>query len=160
MEQGAMTQKLRAFYQRYRFPAALVLLMAVTVYANVNLLFLRLQLYSNLPQTDPVSIHERRIEQIRKVLPPTATLGYVTTVASEKIFLDERNLRNVEFVAQYYLTQYTLAPVFVHNSPDYPLVVGNFIDGPADPGWIQEKRLMPLQDFGDGLILYRREDRP
>jgi hypothetical protein len=155
-----MTHKWRAFFQRYRFLAALVLLMTVTVYANLNLLFSRVRLYPDLPQTDPVSIHERRIGQIRNVLPPTAALGYVTTVVNEKIFLDERTFRNVEFVAQYYLTQYTLAPVFVYNSPDYPLVVGNFLDGPADPGWIRERRLTPLHDFGDGLILYRRQERP
>ena len=155
-----MMDKVRAFFQRYRVLAALILLIGVTVYANLNLLFSRIQLYPNLPPTDPVSIHERRIDQIRKVLPPAAALGYATTVVNEQIFLDERNFRNVEFVAQYYLTQYTLAPVFVYNSPDYPLVVGNFLDGPADPGWIREKRLTPLRDFGDGVILYRREERP
>lgn len=150
--------KFLVFFQQYRIWAALVLLIAVTVYANLNLLFPRVQLYQNLPQTDPVSIHERRIEQIRKVLPPAAVLGYVTTVENEKIFLDERNLQNVEFIAQYYLTQYTLVPIFVHNSPDYPLVVGNFLDGPADSEWIRKKGLTPLYDFGDGVILYRREE--
>ncbi|PKN60489.1 MAG: hypothetical protein CVU53_02795 [Deltaproteobacteria bacterium HGW-Deltaproteobacteria-11] len=151
--------KLRAIFQQYRIRAALILLIAVTVYANLNLLLTRFQLYPELKQTDPVTIHERRIEQIKKVMPPAAPLGYVTTVENEKIFLDERNLRNVEFLAQYCLTQYTLAPVFVYNSPDYPLVVGNFLDGPADPEWIREKRLTPLHDFGDGLILYRKEER-
>jgi hypothetical protein len=150
-----MTQK--TLFHRYRIGAALALLIAVTVYANLNLLLSRTSTYPETTGKDPVTIHERRIEQINKVLPPTAALGYVTTVENEKIFLDERNLRNVEFVAQYYLTQYTLAPVFVHNSPNYPLVVGNFLDGPADPAWIREKGLTILHDFGDGLILYRRE---
>ena len=151
--------KLRALFQQYRIEAALVLLIAVTVYANLNLLLTRFQLYPELKQTDPVTIHERRIEQIRKVMPATAALGYVTTVENEKLFLQERSLLNVEFLAQYYLTQYTLAPVFVYNSPDYPLVVGNFLDGPADPEWIRKKGLTPLHDFGDGVILYRREGR-
>jgi hypothetical protein len=137
----------------------MVLLIGVAVFANLNLLFSRVQHYPHLPQTDPVSIHERRIEQIRKIMPPTPVLGYVTTVENEKLFLDERNLLNVEFLAQYYLTQYTLAPVFVYNSPDYPLVVGNFLDGPADPEWIGKKGLTPLHDFGDGVMLYRREGR-
>jgi hypothetical protein len=152
--------KRRAVFQPYRTWAALILLIAITVYANLNLLFSRIQLYPNLPQTDPVSIHEQRIEQIKKVMPPTSVLGYVTTVENEKILLNERSLRNVEFLAQYYLTQYTLAPVFVYNSPEYPFVVGNFLDGPADPEWIRKKGLTPLKDFGDGLILYRKEGRP
>ncbi len=154
-----MTHKFHAFFQQYRIIAALVLLIAVAVFANLNLLFSRVRHYPNLPQADPVSIHEKRIEQIRKIMPPTPVLGYVTTVENEKLFLDERNLLNVEFLAQYYLTQYTLAPVFVYNSPDYPLVVGNFLDGPADPEWIRKKGLTPLHDFGDGLMLYRREGR-
>jgi hypothetical protein len=154
-----MMHPLRAFFQRCRTGAALILLIAVAVYANLNLLFTRIQACPDADWTDPVTIHERRIEQIRKVLPPTAALGYVTTIENEKIFLDERSLLNVEFVAQYYLTQYTLAPVFVYNSPDHPLVVGNFLDGPADPAWIMGKGLTPLHDFGDGLILYRKEER-
>ena len=152
-----MTHKFRAFFQQYRIAVSLVLLIAVTVFANLNLLFSRIQLYPELKQTDPVTIHERRIEQIKKVMPAITALGYVTTVENEKLFLKERSLLNVEFLAQYYLTQYTLAPVFVYNSPDYPLVVGNFLDGPADPAWIREKKLTPLHDFGDGLILYRKE---
>lgn len=154
-----MTQPPQAVYRQYRIGAALILLIAVSVFANLNLLASRVRDYPNLPQTDPVSVHERRIERIRNTLPTSGPLGYATTVENERIFLDERNLRNVEFVAQYYLTQYTLAPVFVYNSPDYPLVVGNFLDGPADPAWIREKGLKPLHDFGDGLILYRTEGR-
>jgi len=152
--------KRRAVFQPYRTWVALILLIAIAVYANLNLLFSRIQLYPDLPQTDPVSIHEQRIEQIKKVMPPTPVLGYVTTVENEKIFPNERNLVNVEFLAQYYLTQYTLAPVFVYNSPGHPYVVGNFLDGPADPEWIRTKGLTPLKDFGDGLILYRKEGRP
>ncbi|MFH1080894.1 MAG: hypothetical protein V1766_11680 [Pseudomonadota bacterium] len=154
-----MMHKFRSYFQQCRIGAALILLIAVTVYANLNLLLSRIQLYPELKQTDPVTIHEQRIAQIRKVIPAAAALGYVTTVENEKLFLKERNLLNVEFLAQYYLTQYTLAPVFIYNSPDYPLVVGNFIDGPADPAWIVEKKLTTLHDFGDGLILYRKEGR-
>jgi hypothetical protein len=148
-----------AVFQQYRTWTALILLIAVALYANLNLLFAGIQRYPNLPKADPVSIHEQRIEQIKKVMPHTPVLGYVTTVENEKLFLDERSLLNVEFLAQYYLTQYTLAPVFVYNSPDYPFVVGNFLDGPADPEWIRKKGLTPLHDFGDGVILYRRGER-
>ena len=76
--------KLRAVFQQYRVGAALILLIAVTVYANLNLLFSRIQLYPELKQIDSVTIHERRIEQIKKVMSATAALGYVTTVENEK----------------------------------------------------------------------------
>ena len=150
---------LRTLFRLYRTRAGLILLLAVTVYANLNLLFNRVQLYPELKQTDPVTIHEGRIEQIKKILPPTPVLGYVTTIENEKLFLNERSFRDVELLAQYYLTQYTLAPILVYNSPNFPLIIGNFIDGPASPEWIREKGLAPLHDFGDGLILYRKEGR-
>ena len=150
---------LRNLFRQYRTRAGLILLLAVTVYANLNLLFNRVQLYPELKQTDPITIHEGRIEQIKKILPPTPVLGYVTTIENEKLFLNERSFRDVELLAQYYLTQYTLAPILVYNSPNFPLVIGNFIDGPASPEWIREKGLAPLHDFGDGLILYRKEGR-
>jgi hypothetical protein len=151
--------KQRYSFQRYRYWFALGLLAAVAVYANLNLLIARIDDYRKLPPTDPVSIHERRIEQVRKVLPPTRAIGYVTTVENEKLFQQERGLIDVESLAQYYLTQYTLAPVFVYNSPDYSLVIGNFLDGPAAPERISKNALTPLQAFNDGVILYRKEGK-
>jgi hypothetical protein len=153
-----MVNKQPFLFRQYRARAALILLLAVTLYANLHLLFTRVQLYPKLAQTDPVTIHEQRIGQIKKVLPPTPALGYVTTIENERMLSNESSFRDVEFLAQYYLTQYTLAPVFVYNSPNYPLVVGNFLDGPANPEWIREKGLTPLHDFGDGLILYQKEE--
>jgi hypothetical protein len=50
--------------------------------------------------------------------------------------------------------------VIVYNSPDYPLVVGNYIDGSPDPGFLKRKALIPVRDFGDGLILYQKEPKP
>ena len=76
-----------------------------------------------------------------------------------RIFAAEKTFTNVEFLAQYVLTQYTLAPRIVLNSPDLPLVVGNFIDGPPAPGFLDKHGLIPLRDLGDGLILYRKEQR-
>jgi len=155
-----MATKIREWFRQYRSQAGLILLLAATVYASLNLLYARISSYPEPGQIDPVTIHEERIRQIGKILPAVSALGYVTTIENEKLFLNERSFRNVEHLAQYYLTQYTLAPVFVYNSPDYPLVVGNFIDGQADPEWIRKKRLTPLHDFGDGLVLYRKEGRP
>ena len=66
----------------------------------------------------------------------------------------EKAIQNVEYLAQYALTQYTLAPLIVRNSPELPLVVGNFLDGPPAPGFLEKNGLVPLKDFGDGLILY------
>ena len=79
---------------------------------------------------------------------------------NDRIFAAEKAFQNVEYLAQYVLTQYTLVPQIVRNSPDLPLVVGNFIDGPPAPGFLEKNGLFPLKDFGDGLVLYRRERKP
>jgi hypothetical protein len=147
-------------YPLMRLKVGLLLLLGLTLAASLNLLYQNGKAYPDFLKTDPVKIHERRINQIKGALPGTAAVGYVTAVDNEKIFYYERSLSNVEFLAQYILTQYTLAPVIVYNSPDYPLVVGNYIDGSPDPGFLKRKALIPVRDFGDGLILYQKEPKP
>ncbi len=144
----------------YRRKAGIILLVVLTGYAVLNLLWQYASAYPDLPETDPVTIHENRIAQLLPLLPAVGDVGYVTTVENGSIFATEKTFTNVEFLAQYVLTQYTLAPRIVRNSPNLPLVVGNFIDGPPAPGFLEENGLVPLKDFGDGLILYRREDKP
>jgi hypothetical protein len=147
-------------YPLMRLKVGLLLLLGLTLAASLNLLYQNGKAYPDFLKTDPVTIHETRINQIKSALPQTASVGYVTAVDNEKIFYYERSLTNVEFLAQYILTQYTLAPVIVYNSPDYPLVVGNYIDGSPDPGFLKRKALIPIRDFGDGLILYQKEPTP
>jgi hypothetical protein len=140
--------------------AAFALLVILTGYAVLNLLWQGIRSCPELPKTDPVTIHEARIAQLLPLLPDSGEVGYVTTVGNDRIFAAERSFTNVEFVAQYVLTQYTLAPRIVRNRPDLPLVVGNFIDGPPAPGFLEKNGLIPLKDFGDGLVLYQREGKP
>jgi hypothetical protein len=147
-------------YPLMRLKVGLLLLLGLTLAASLNLLYQNGKVYPDFLKTDPVTIHETRINQIKGALPGTAAVGYVTAVDNEKIFYYERSLSNVEFLAQYILTQYTLAPVIVYNSPDYPLVVGNYIDGSPDPDFLKRKALIPVRDFGDGLVLYQKEPKP
>jgi hypothetical protein len=144
---------------KYRIKAGWLLLIILTGYAVLSLLVQSVGIYTGLPDKDPVTIHEARIAQLKGSLPASGAVGYVTTVENEKIFAYERALQNVEYLAQYVLTQYTLAPLIVRNSPELPLVVGNFLDGPPAPGFLEKNGLAPLKDFGDGLILYRRDLR-
>ncbi len=144
---------------KYRVKAGWLLLIILTGYAVLNLLGQSIRIYADLPEKDPVTIHEARIAQLKGSLPASGEIGYVTTVENEKIFAYERAFQNVEYLAQYVLTQYTLAPLIVRNSPERPLVVGNFLDGPPAPGFLEKNGLVPIKDFGDGLILYRRDLR-
>lgn len=144
----------------FRQKAGIILMVVLSGYAVLNLLWHGIRSCQNLPETDPVTIHERRIAQLLPLLPASGAVGYVTTVENDRIFAAERSFANVEFLAQYALTQYTLAPRIVRNRPDLPLVIGNFIDGPPSPGFLEKHGLIPLTDLGDGLVLYRREQKP
>ncbi|MBU2251947.1 MAG: hypothetical protein KKI04_00680 [Proteobacteria bacterium] len=148
---------MRAFFAKYRARAGWFLLVCLTGYAVLNLLWQSVRLYPGLPEKDPVTIHEERIRQLESLLPASGEVGYATTVENDRIFAAEKAFQNVEYLAQYVLTQYTLAPVIVRNSPEFPLVVGNFLDGPPSPGFLEKHGLAPLRDFGDGLVLYRRD---
>jgi hypothetical protein len=145
------------FFRRHRVVIGEILLIVLTGYAVFGLLAQSLRIFADLPERDPVTIHEARIAQLRGSLPLSGEVGYVTTVENDRIFAAEKAFRNVEYLAQYALTQYTLAPLIVRNSPELPLVVGNFLDGPPAPGFLERYGLVPLRDFGEGLILYRRE---
>jgi len=151
-----MKGKKEFFYHRYRFAIALILLIAVCLYGNLELLVYKTRDYPGTAWKDPVSIHEKRMESLKAVLPPVGEVGYVTTVENDKIFSREKSLQDVEFLAQFIVTQYTLAPVFVYNRPDYPLVVGNFLSGPPNPMFLRHHRLVQQKDFGDGVILFER----
>ena len=144
----------------HRRTAGLILLIALTGFAVLNLLWESIRLRPSLPKTDPVTIHEERIAQLRPLLPASGEVGYVTTVGNREIFDAEATFTNVEFLAQYVLTQYTLAPLLVRNRPDLTLVVGNFISGPPAPGFLEKNGLVPLRDLGDGLILYQKGRTP
>ncbi|MBN2438902.1 MAG: hypothetical protein JXL20_09925 [Deltaproteobacteria bacterium] len=148
------------FHTNRRQKAGIILLVVLTGYAVLNLFWQGIRSYRALPMTDPVTIHETRIARLLPLLPASGAVGYVTTVENDRIFTAEKTFTNVEFLAQYALTQYTLAPRIVRNRPDLPLVVGNFIDGPPAPGFLEKNGLVPLKDFGDGLVLYRREQKP
>ena len=62
----------------------------LTGYAVLNLLWQGLRSYPDLPDTDPVTIHEARINQLKPFLPASGAVGYVTTVENDRIFAAEK----------------------------------------------------------------------
>ncbi len=133
-----------------------VLLVVLACLSAFNALRQNARSYEEAPKTDPVTIHEARIARLKEFLPPSGSVGYITTVENDRIFAAEKTFSNVEFLAQYVLTQYNLAPLAVLNSPDLPVVIGNFIEGPPAPGFPEKNSLISIRDFGDGLILYQK----
>ena len=151
-------REIKRLYEHYGPFAGYLLIAFCALYTSLSLFLEKARDFPGTGWEDPVSVHERRIEPLKSVLPPRGAVGYVTALDSEKIFARERSLRDVELLGHFILTQYTLAPVYVYNTPDRPLVVGNFIGSNPDHSRIARKGLVPLKDFGDGLILYRRKE--
>jgi hypothetical protein len=142
-------------FQMNRQTIGILLLAVLTCYSAVNALWRNFESYREAPATDPVSVHEERIAQLKAFLPASGAVGYITSIENSQIFAAEKTFSNVEFLGQYVLTQYTLAPLVVRNSPFMPLIVGNFIGGKPAPGFLEEHGLTPLRDLGDGLLIYR-----
>ena len=59
----------------YRGKAGLLILVVLTGYAVLNLLWQGVRSYPDLPGTDPVTIHETRIAQLLPLLPASGAVG-------------------------------------------------------------------------------------
>jgi hypothetical protein len=83
-----------------------------------------------------VGQYERRYDEMRPLLPRRGVVGYLSD--------------RMDAVAEYYLTQYTLAPLVVARSP------GHAVDPRAGPALARQHGLVIVRDFGRGLLLLRR----
>ena len=149
---------MQPFQTRYGHRAAAALVAVLCLWAGLSLFFQKASDFPGFSWVDPVSLHEQRIEPLRAALPPRGNVGYVTGLPGEAVFARERAFKDVELLAQFILTQYTLAPLFLHPSTGHPLVVGNYIGIRPDRALLDRSGLAPERDFGDGLILYRRKE--
>ena len=99
---------------------------------------------ASLPESK-VAQHVKRLEPLRKNLPSHATVGYLTDQPDN--------------VVQYYLTQYTLAPLVVERSVANDPVIGNFLGSDIQPVLKQYPQFVFFKDLGDGVVLLSRFPR-
>jgi hypothetical protein len=88
---------------------------------------------------------EARFDALRKTIPPRSVLGYLSDNATN----------DPSYLAEYYLTQYTLAPSIVKPTPGEVLVVVNYHTPEPDRAALSAHNLIPIQLFGDGVMLCR-----
>ena len=86
---------------------------------------------------------DRRFADLKTVLPKRGIVGYVGEPGTRAL-------------ADYYLTQYALAPLVVERSPRHALVVGNFPGGALSQASLAGLRL--VKDLGHGVFLFANED--
>lgn len=94
-----------------------------------------------------VSQYDHRFEKLRRALPDSGVIGYIGEGPTSPYELPN-----------YYLTQYSLAPLVVDHSPDHALVVGNFPISGSMPKALWPPNLTRVQDFGDGVMLLAKRD--
>ncbi|HXJ87950.1 MAG TPA: hypothetical protein VMS18_14100 [Candidatus Binatia bacterium] len=87
---------------------------------------------------------DQRFAELKPHLPAKGIVGYLGEPGDSAI-------------PDYYLTQYTLAPLVVDFSPSHAIVVGNF---PSSPPTQRPQNLQLLKDFGNGVMLFASKDAP
>ena len=93
--------------------------------------------------SDDISKHsDLRFAALKARLPTSGVIGYIGEPGDSAI-------------PDYYLTQYALAPLVVESSPNHSLVIGNF---PSSRVSVIPPGLTPVEDFGNGVILFAAKD--
>lgn len=96
-----------------------------------------------------VPAFENRYNDFRQVLQPSSVYGYVS----------DNPPNDPSDMAEFHLTQYTLAPAIIKKSPKANLVIVNYHSKQLDTKLLQANHLALLKDFGNGVALSRRTQR-
>lgn len=97
---------------------------------------------SRLYPDDIAARSDQRFAALKAALPRQGIVGYLGDSSTP---------------ADYYLTQYALAPLVVDRSPDHALVVGNFFTA-LPPQTPPPLHLQLMKDFGNGVMLFANRD--
>lgn len=144
----------------FRVTLASLMLAALLLLGNLRLLRWTANLDLSLMGNDEVTLHEKRFASIRDLLPPYGVVGYI----------DDNSGQTVARFKEYFLTQYTVAPVVLAD-PNFSgtdseflmredvLIISNVHHSTPDSRIFTDRHVTLLKDFGNGLQLYRSERR-
>ncbi len=126
-----------------------VLAVAVVSFATAGRLFLQIaDFYTTAASPDGVTEFESRFEQLRTLLPARGVIGYM---ADEDLPAGDANAQ-----AEFFLTQYAIAPVIVVRQTNQPFVIGNF-KKMVTTGSMRDKGFKLIREFGRGIALFENE---
>jgi len=92
---------------------------------------------------------ESRFDALHKSMPPRSVLGYVS----------DNPGNSTQSQAEFYLTQYALAPAIVKATTEEHFVVANFHNNAPNANMLRAKNLVLVQDFGNGVFIYHNTTR-
>ena len=99
--------------------------------------------------TDPITLNEMRLAELRKRLSAHGVVGYI----ADDFDGVDRDTAWREFAT----TQYSLAPVILERTTTHKLVVGNFKDPSSIPTVAAHSNLLLIEDFGSGVVLFEKK---
>jgi hypothetical protein len=113
--------------------------------------YMMVQAYRTVPPQGQslVAYYETRMANVKKSLAPHEVVG----------FLMDETQDPGEARTRHEMTQYVLVPVVVANDAERPLVIGDFRGPDLGAKRRLEKKLVLVEDFGDGVQLLRPGER-
>lgn len=127
-----------------RLKAALVAAALVALWGALESFQLENQA-NNLHDPYMVNDQPRRLTAVMQIVPQTAIVGYVSDLADKPD----------AWLAIFNSARYTLAPRLLVDGTDREWVLGNFTKPGDYAGVGREHGIEIVQDFGDGVVLYR-----
>ena len=127
---------------------AILSVATVSLLSVGRLFFQVVDFYPTAPSTDGVTEFDRRFVALRGMLPPKGIIGYMTD--------PETPPGDTNAQAEYHLTQYSLAPILVVNSPQQRFVIGNF-HTTVTTGGLRDRGFKLVKEFGNGIVLLENE---
>lgn len=121
---------------------------ALAVIALVSTLAALVEAGSAKPNNFDIGSYESRFAEIKREVPRDGTVGYLTDA--------DPGLTST--TAEYYLAQLAMIPTVVANRADTPLVMAN-VHTPQPAGFYQSRGLQLVKDYGNGVMLLRKEPR-
>jgi len=134
---------------RHRF--AVFALICISLASSLWFLLDVITAYTYLRDTYAFGVpnFDSRFQALRKSMPARSVVGYVS----------DNPANNTQSQAEFYLTQYALAPAIVKATTEEHFVVANFHTNSPDPAMLRAKRLVLVQDFGNDVFIYRNITR-
>jgi hypothetical protein len=124
-----------------RTTAAVLIFVLCCLLSSVRLIQQAPNLF-HLRADDISSRSDERFAAVKSSLPARGVIGYIGNSGNSG-------------TEDYYLAQYSLAPLVVDRSKDHPLVIANISTLPPKP---DTRGLELLKNFGNGILLFSNKD--
>ena len=146
-------------YVQWGMKFGIVLMLVYAVISCGTVLSEQYKVYAQFTRHsgDPISGYEKRFTGLRLVLPRKGAVGFLCDVPAP-FLKGDGGPNDFTRAGTLYLTQYVLSPVVVYDNAQHPLVVGNFHSSPhPSPELSKSLRLRPIANYGNGVVLFKRE---